>query len=64
MLAIDHEVLAAMIGGFAIMGAALTTGLFSYLAVKMRNGKHDIDERLDLIESDLESLKEELPDGR
>jgi hypothetical protein len=53
---IDHEVIAALIGGMAIVLAALTSGLFLYLSAKFRNGKHELEDRIDELTDDLNEL--------
>jgi hypothetical protein len=57
---VSHDVLAALIGAFAIIGAAVTTGLFTILSIRMRNGRHaseDRDEELAARIAKLEQLE-------
>jgi Na+/H+ antiporter NhaD/arsenite permease-like protein len=57
---IDHEVIVAAIGAMAVIGAAFTTGMFAYLAAKFRNGKAEVDRRLDIVEREIEAHHPEL----
>jgi hypothetical protein len=58
---ISHDVLAAIIGAVAVIGAAITTGLFSILLVKIRNGAHESMERDEELRRRIEELENEIP---